>query len=61
MQRFGGRVAVVTGAAQGIGKAVALRLGEEGATVVAADINGDGAAATSRQIGASARPVSANR
>jgi pyridoxal 4-dehydrogenase len=57
MHRFGGRVAVVTGAAQGIGKAVALRLGEEGATVVAADINGDGAAATSRQIGASARPV----
>jgi pyridoxal 4-dehydrogenase len=57
MHRFGGRVAVVTGAAQGIGKAVALRLGEEGATVFAADINGDGAAATSRQIGGSSRAV----
>ena len=57
MHRFGGRVAVVTGAAQGIGKAVALRLGEEGATVVAADINGDGAAATSRKVGGSSRAV----
>lgn len=51
MRRFEGRVAVVSGAAQGMGKAVALRLGQEGATVVAADINGDGANATAREIG----------
>jgi NAD(P)-dependent dehydrogenase (short-subunit alcohol dehydrogenase family) len=51
MRRFEGRVAVVSGAAQGMGKAVALRLGEEGATVVAVDINGAGAAATAREIG----------
>ena len=35
--RFAGEVAVVTGAASGIGRATALRLGAEGATVVAAD------------------------
>jgi len=51
MRRFDGRVAVVSGAAQGMGKAVAERLGAEGATVVAVDINGDGAAATARAIG----------
>ena len=37
MRRFEGRVALVSGAAQGIGKAVAERLGAEGATVVAVD------------------------
>jgi pyridoxal 4-dehydrogenase len=51
MRRFKGRAAVVSGAAQGIGKAVALRLGEEGATVIAVDINGEGAAATAKEIG----------
>lgn len=51
MRRFEGRVAVVSGAAQGMGKAVADRLGQEGATVVAVDINGNGAAATAKAIG----------
>src|SRR5258708_3995098 len=51
MRRFEGRVAVVSGAAQGMGKAVALRLGAEGATVVAVDINGAGAAVTAQAIG----------
>jgi len=51
MKRFEGRVAVVSGAAQGMGKAVALRLGQEGATVVCADINGKGAEATAKEIG----------
>ena len=37
-QRFSGKVAVVTGAAQGIGFEAALRLGREGASVVIADI-----------------------
>ena len=54
MRRFEGRVAVVSGAAQGMGKAVALRLGSEGARVVAADINGAGAAATAKEIGGNA-------
>lgn len=51
MKRFEGRVAVVSGAAQGMGKAVALRLGQEGATVACADINGKGAEATAKEIG----------
>ena len=33
------RIALVTGAAQGMGEAIALALAEEGATVIAADIN----------------------
>jgi pyridoxal 4-dehydrogenase len=57
MRRFKGRVAVVSGAARGIGKAVALRLGEEGATVIAVDINGEGAAATAKEIGGESMSV----
>ena len=37
--RFTGKVAVVTGAAQGIGEAYARALGAEGAAVVVADLN----------------------
>jgi pyridoxal 4-dehydrogenase len=39
------RVAIVTGGAQGIGRAIADKLSEEGASVVVADINEDGARA----------------
>lgn len=45
-----GRVAIVTGAASGIGKAVALRLARDGARVVAVDLNGEGLAATLSEI-----------
>ena len=41
-QRFKDQVAVVVGAAHGIGKAIAKRLGKEGATVVIVDIDKEG-------------------
>jgi NAD(P)-dependent dehydrogenase (short-subunit alcohol dehydrogenase family) len=43
--RLAERVAIVTGGAQGIGRAIAERLHEEGATVVIGDLNGAEAAA----------------
>lgn len=46
-----GRKAVVTGAAQGIGKAIAKALAEAGAKVVISDINGEGAKAAAADIG----------
>src|SRR5215472_2574346 len=39
--RFAGKVAIVTGAAQGIGEAYARALADEGAAVVVADVNAD--------------------
>ncbi len=42
-QRLEGKIAVVTGAAQGFGKGIAMHLADEGAFVVVADINIDGA------------------
>src|SRR5262249_5719725 len=50
MSRFTGRVALVTGAASGIGKQVALRFAAEGAVPVIADLNLDAAAATAKEI-----------
>ena len=48
--RCEGKLALVTGAAQGLGRAHARRLAEEGARVLATDRNGDGAAETAALI-----------
>ena len=52
-----GKVVMVTGGGSGIGEAIVLRLAEEGATVVAADLNGDNAKAVAAQAGPSAEGV----
>jgi NAD(P)-dependent dehydrogenase (short-subunit alcohol dehydrogenase family) len=49
--RFRGKVAVVMGAASGIGRAIAIRLHAEGATVLAADLNQDGLTALEGELG----------
>jgi rhamnulose-1-phosphate aldolase/alcohol dehydrogenase len=52
-----GRIALVTGAASGLGKATALRLAAEGACVVVADRDKDGAVAVAAEIGNSDKAI----
>jgi NAD(P)-dependent dehydrogenase (short-subunit alcohol dehydrogenase family) len=49
-KRFTNKVVLVTGAAHGIGRAIALRFGGEGAQVVVNDVNAQGAEATAQAI-----------
>ena len=51
-KRCEGKLPLVTGAAQGLGRAHCVRLAQEGARVLATDINGEGAAETAELINA---------
>lgn len=55
--RLQGKVAVVTGAAQGFGAGIARRFAEEGARVMVADLKGDLAAEVAAEIGGAACAV----
>jgi len=52
-----GQTAIVTGAATGIGEAIARRLASAGAAVAVADLNLTGATEVARSIGGEAFPV----
>ncbi len=56
-----GKIAVVTGAGQGIGRIIALALAERGADIVIADINSDLATETGRQVEALGRSALARK
>jgi len=58
-----GRIALVTGAAQGIGKSIAVALAKEGADIIVSDINIELAEATAKEIetlGVKVLPVKTN-
>jgi 3-oxoacyl-[acyl-carrier protein] reductase len=55
--RLNGKTALVTGAASGFGVEIARTFAREGAKVVIMDLNGEGAEATAKSIGASVRAV----
>ncbi|MEM6105610.1 SDR family oxidoreductase [Mycobacterium sp. 050272] len=61
MQKFAGKVAVVTGAGSGIGQALAVELGRAGASLAISDVNTEGLAQTEEQLKAIGAPVKADQ
>src|SRR5207247_1795939 len=59
MSRFEGQVALVTGAARGIGRAVAARLAAEGARVFAVDLDVDRVQQTAAELSVGRSPIEA--
>src|SRR4051794_27997314 len=61
MNQFSGKVAVITGAGSGIGRALALNLAAKGARLALSDIDSDGLAETARQVRALGAEVKSDR
>jgi 3-oxoacyl-[acyl-carrier protein] reductase len=61
MQRLDGQAAIITGSARGIGRGIATVLAQEGARVVVADVDGDGAQATAQGLRAAGHEATAVR
>ena len=61
MNRFEGKVAVITGAGSGIGRALALNLAKRGARLALSDIDTEGLAETVRQAEALGADVKSDR
>lgn len=59
--RLEGKTAIVTGGASGFGAGIARRFAAEGARVMVADLNPEGAAAVAREIGGLAQAVDVAR
>lgn len=57
MGRLEGKTAIVTGAASGFGEGMAKRFAGEGANVLVADLNSEGAERVASEIGAAALPL----
>ena len=55
--RLKDKVAVITGAASGIGKEIAIIFAQEGAKIVIADLNQDGADAVAKELGGPANAI----
>lgn len=63
MKRLDGRIALVTGGGNGIGRAIAARFAAEGAYVFVADVDGEAARVTAEALSAqgfAASPVTAD-
>ncbi|WP_157219248.1 SDR family NAD(P)-dependent oxidoreductase [Flavisphingomonas formosensis] len=56
MAGLSGKIAVVTGSARGIGKAIAMRLAREGAALAVSDVNGEGLPALCAELEAAGAP-----
>ena len=61
MARLDGKTAIITGAASGFGAGIARKFVAEGARVMIADINGDGAKALAAELGQLAQRVDVSR
>lgn len=61
MEGFAGKVAVVTGAGSGIGRALALELGRSGAKLAISDVDAEGLAETEAALTALGAEVKADR